>query len=91
MIFIADCGGTKVHWCLIDKGDTVCEFCTPGMNALMLTPEAMTNRIHEEVLPQIKQWPERYHMYTFMEPDAPPRRYAALWQQPYATPCPRPK
>lgn len=57
MILIADCGSTKTHWCLVEKG---CEgqaaplhYYTPGMNAVMLTGEEMEALMKAELLPQL--------------------------------------
>lgn len=51
MILIADCGGTKVTWCVLDHKELVKEFTTPGMNVLMLSYEEMCLRLAEETAP----------------------------------------
>lgn len=53
MIIIADCGGTKVTWCVLDHKGVVKEFTTPGMNVLMLSYEEMCHRLAEETSPQL--------------------------------------
>ncbi len=53
MILIADCGGTKVTWCVLDGKDLVKQFTTPGMNVLMLTHEEMCQRLDREVAPEL--------------------------------------
>ena len=53
MILIADCGSTKIDWCLLNGSEKVAEIFTTGMNALMLTQEEMTERIKEELMPHI--------------------------------------
>lgn len=53
MILIADCGGTKVTWCVLDHNSVVKEFTTPGMNVLMLSHEEMCRRLAEETAPQL--------------------------------------
>lgn len=49
MILIADSGGTKVEWCLLDRKGEVQRIVTVGMNALMVTVPEMTRRISMEV------------------------------------------
>ncbi|MBR1551204.1 MAG: ATPase [Muribaculaceae bacterium] len=53
MILIADCGSTKIDWCLLNGNEKVAQIFTTGMNALMLTQEEMTTRIHDELMPHI--------------------------------------
>ncbi len=53
MILIADCGSTKIEWCLLNGNERVAQVYTTGMNALMLTEQEMTTRIHDELLPQL--------------------------------------
>lgn len=53
MKLIADCGSTKIDWCLLDGKKVVKQVFTTGMNAIMLTEEEMAARIAEELMPQI--------------------------------------
>ncbi|MBQ0121588.1 MAG: ATPase [Bacteroidales bacterium] len=53
MILIADCGSTKIDWCLLNGSEKVAQIFTVGMNALMLTQEEMTERIKAELMPHI--------------------------------------
>lgn len=53
MILIADCGSTKIDWCLLNGDKVEKQVFTCGMNAVMLTEEEMRNRIREELLPEI--------------------------------------
>lgn len=53
MILIADCGSTKIDWCLIEKDNVVKQVFTLGMNAVMLTEEEMRTRIAEELMPEL--------------------------------------
>lgn len=53
MILIADCGGTKVTWCVLDGKNLVKQFTTPGMNVLMLSHEEMCQRLAREVAPEL--------------------------------------
>lgn len=53
MILIADCGSTKIDWCVVKDGKVVKQIFTCGMNAVMLTEEEMTERIANELVPEI--------------------------------------
>ncbi len=53
MILIADCGSTKIDWCLLNGKEKVAQIFTTGMNALLLTQEEMTKCIHDELLPHL--------------------------------------
>lgn len=53
MILIADCGSTKIDWCLLNGNEKVAQIFTTGMNALLLTEEEMTERIKTELMPHI--------------------------------------
>ena len=39
MILIADCGSTKIDWCLLNGTEKVAQIFTTGMNALLMTEE----------------------------------------------------
>lgn len=58
MILIADCGSTKIDWCLVSEGEVKKEIFTTGMNALMLTVEEMKARIADELVPQLPCRPD---------------------------------
>lgn len=64
MILIADSGGTKVDWCLLDGAKVVNRIKTPGMNAMMLSPEEMTEIIGRDVRPNIEE-PGKVHAVYF--------------------------
>lgn len=53
MILIADCGSTKIDWCLVKEGKVIKQIFTCGMNAVMLTEEEMAARIDNELVPEI--------------------------------------
>lgn len=55
MILIADGGSSGIKWCLLDKAEKILEFNTTGMNPVMLTFEEMSQRIAEEVVPELNQ------------------------------------
>ena len=56
MKLIADCGSTKIDWCLIENQKVVKQVFTCGMNAVMLTEEEMTTRIANELMPEMKDY-----------------------------------
>lgn len=56
MILIADCGSTKIDWCVVDHGKLVKQVFTCGMNALLLTEDEMQLRIATELMPEIKDF-----------------------------------
>lgn len=56
MILIADCGSTKIDWCLVENSKVVKQVFTCGMNAIMLTQEEMAARIATELVPEVKQY-----------------------------------
>ena len=51
MILIADCGSTKIDWCVLNKTIVEKQVFTLGMNAVMLTEEEMRSRFSSELLP----------------------------------------
>lgn len=53
MILIADCGSTKIDWCLVENAKVVNQIFTCGMNAVMLTEEEMAQRIASELMPEL--------------------------------------
>lgn len=54
MILIADCGSTKIDWCLLNNGKVEKQVFTLGMNAVMLTEEEMRQRIADELVDELK-------------------------------------
>ena len=53
MILIADCGSTKIDWCVVNGAEIMRRVFTGGMNAVMLTEEEMAARIASELIPQL--------------------------------------
>lgn len=53
MILIADCGSTKIDWCVTDNKKVVKQVFTHGMNAVMLTKQEMSQRISSELIPEL--------------------------------------
>ncbi len=56
MILIADCGSTKIDWCLLNGKEKVAQIFTTGMNALLMTQEEMTQRIADELMHNIANY-----------------------------------
>jgi N-acetylglucosamine kinase-like BadF-type ATPase len=56
MILIADCGSTKIDWCLIENSKVVKQVFTCGMNAIMLTQDEMAERIKNELVPEMAEY-----------------------------------
>ena len=54
MKLIADCGSTKIDWCVIENGKVVKQIFTCGMNAIMLTEEEMAERIKNELRSEVE-------------------------------------
>ena len=53
MILIADCGSTKIDWCVLADKKVEKQVFTLGMNAVMLTEEEMRGRISNELMPEL--------------------------------------
>lgn len=56
MKLIADCGSTKIDWCVIDNGQLVKQIFTCGMNAIMLTEEEMATQIEKELKTEVEEY-----------------------------------
>ncbi|MDE7442707.1 MAG: ATPase [Muribaculaceae bacterium] len=54
MTIIADCGSTKIEWCVLNGAETVSHIVTPGLNAMMVTEEEMAQFFASEVSPNFK-------------------------------------
>ena len=64
MILIADCGSTKIDWCLLNNGKVEKQVFTLGMNAVMLTEEEMRTRLADELAPEMAGYPiEEVYFY----------------------------
>lgn len=53
MILVADCGSTKIDWCLLNDGKVEKQVFTMGMNAVMLTEEEIRQRIADELVGEL--------------------------------------
>lgn len=56
MILLADGGSTKVHWCLIDKGNTVKELYTKGANPFSRSSESIKREFKEYLTPEFNKF-----------------------------------
>lgn len=56
MILIADCGSTKIDWCLLNGNKVEKQIFTLGMNAVMLTEEEIRSRLATEPVPELEQY-----------------------------------
>ncbi len=56
MILIADCGSTKIEWCLLNNNEKVAQIFTTGMNALLMNEDEMTTRIKIELMPHMQNY-----------------------------------
>lgn len=54
MILVADCGSTKIDWCLLNDKKVEKQVFTLGMNAVMLTREEITARLATELVPELR-------------------------------------
>ncbi|MFG6385990.1 MAG: ATPase [Muribaculaceae bacterium] len=64
MILVADCGSTKIDWCLLNNQKVEKQVFTMGMNAVMLTEEEIRLRIAEELVPELTGYPvEEVYFY----------------------------
>lgn len=64
MILVADCGSTKIDWCLLNNGKVEKQVFTLGMNAVMLTEEEIRQRIGDELVPELTGYPvEEVYFY----------------------------
>ncbi len=53
MILIADCGSTKVEWCLVNAGVVEKSLYTSGINALLMTEVEIADSIGRELMPEL--------------------------------------
>ncbi len=67
MILIADCGSSKIDWCLLSADGAVAKrFNTPGMNAVMMTCDEIDARIAAELVPELGECcPQVEHVYFY--------------------------
>lgn len=64
MILIADCGSTKIDWCVVDNGTVQSEVFTSGINALLMPEDKIRETLKEELAPKIAGYAiERVYYY----------------------------
>ena len=54
MILIADCGSTKIDWCVVNDGKVVEQIFTSGINALLMTEEPIRETLAAELAEKVK-------------------------------------
>ena len=54
MILIADCGSTKIDWCILKGDKLVKEFFTTGVNALLMPEDKIRATFETELKPQVE-------------------------------------
>ena len=54
MILIADCGSTKIDWCVVNDGKVVEQIFTSGINALLMTEEQIRETLAAELAEKVK-------------------------------------
>ncbi|MEZ3590902.1 MAG: ATPase [Muribaculaceae bacterium] len=64
MILIADCGSTKVDWCVVENGEIAVHVSTVGINALLMTEVEIADIIGRELMPAIEGYAiDEVHYY----------------------------
>ena len=54
MILIADCGSTKIDWCILKGDKLVKQFFTTGVNALLMPEDKIRATFETELRPQVE-------------------------------------
>ena len=54
MILIADCGSTKIDWCVVNDGKVVEQIFTSGINALLMTEVQIRETLAAELAEKVK-------------------------------------
>ncbi len=54
MILIADCGSTKIDWCILKGDKLVKQFFTTGVNALLMPEDKISATFETELKPQVE-------------------------------------
>lgn len=54
MILIADCGSSKIDWCVVNDGKVVEQIFTSGINALLMTEEQIRETLAAELAEKVK-------------------------------------
>ncbi|MDE6612491.1 MAG: ATPase [Muribaculaceae bacterium] len=65
MILIADCGSTKIDWCLLNENKVEKQVFTLGVNAVMLTEEEIRQRFAEQLMPELADYAAKVEAVYF--------------------------
>ncbi len=65
MKLIADCGSTKINWCVLRSKKVEKQIFTMGMNAVMLTEEEMRERLQDELMPELGDYSDKIEEVYF--------------------------
>ena len=64
VMLIADSGGTKTDWCVLDHGNITLEFSTQGINPFHQSRDSINAILSKQVLPQLGEIvPQELHFY----------------------------
>jgi hypothetical protein len=55
MVLIADCGSTKIDWCVLNGDKLEKRFFSTGVNALLMPEEKIRETFEKELAPEIFQ------------------------------------
>ena len=56
MVLIADCGSTKIDWCVLNGDKLEKRFFSPGVNALLMPEEKIRERFDNDLAPEEKEF-----------------------------------
>ncbi|MGM9832872.1 MAG: ATPase [Candidatus Limisoma sp.] len=56
MILIADCGSTKIDWCVVENGEVKKQVFTSGINALLMTEEQIRETLALELAQEVAEF-----------------------------------
>ena len=54
MVLIADCGSTKIDWCVLNGDKLEKRFFSTGVNALLMPEEKIRETFEKELAPEVK-------------------------------------
>ena len=56
MVLIADCGSTKIDWCVLNGDKLEKRFFSTGVNALLMPEEKIRETFEKELAPEVKDF-----------------------------------
>ena len=66
MILIADCGSTKIDWCVVSHGEVKLQVFTSGINALLMPEDQIRETLAKELAPQVAGFDiDQVYYYAF--------------------------